>query len=40
MNRHRKEVARQVGNAALLTVGVIASGALGLLLWILAVMYV
>ena len=40
MNRQRKEVAQQIGMAALMTVGILASGAIGCVVWILAVMYV
>ena len=40
MNKHRKEQAQQIGMGALMTVGIIASGLLGCVLWILAVMYV
>ena len=40
MNRHRKEVAQQVGMAALMTVGILASGLVGGVLWLLAVIYV
>lgn len=40
MNRHRKEQAQEIGMAALMTVGIIASGAIGFGLWVLAVMYV
>jgi hypothetical protein len=40
VNRHRKEVAQQVGMGALLAVGVLASGIIGGILWLLAVIYV
>lgn len=40
MNNHRKEQAQQAAGIALMTVGIIASGLLGGVLWLLAVMYV
>ena len=40
MNKHRKEQAQQAASIALMTVGIIASGLLGGVLWLLAVMYV
>jgi hypothetical protein len=40
MNEHRKEVAQQVGMGVLLFVGVIGSGVIGCIFWLLAVMYV
>jgi hypothetical protein len=40
VNKHRKEQAQQIGIGALVGVGILASGAIGCVLWILAVMYV
>lgn len=40
MNGHRKEVAQQVGMGLLLAVGVVGSGVIGVILWLLAVIYV
>ena len=40
MNTHRKEVAQQVGIGALVTLGIVASGLVGCVLWVLAMVVV
>jgi hypothetical protein len=40
VNRHRKEQAQEIGMGVLMAVGIAASGLLGCVLWVLAVMYV
>lgn len=39
MNRHRKEQAQQIALGASLALGIVCSGLIGCVLWVLAVMY-